>query len=219
MAQLKINAKSAQEFVPIQEIRDGVVILKEGSMQMILMASSLNFALKSADEQEAITFQYQNFINSLDFSVQFFVQSRHLNISQYLDILREAEKNQSNELLKIQTREYVDFVKNFVEASNIVTKSFYVVVPFMPPPFASAKGAAESIFNIFASKNKKLNRIPDEKFEEYKSQLWQRVDTVSQGLVRTGVRVVPLNTEELIELYYGLFNPGELEKGKAPELR
>lgn len=213
-----VSAKSAQEFVPIQEIREGVVILKDGSLRMILMASSLNFALKSADEQEAIIFQYQNFLNSLDFTVQFFIQSRKLNINPYLDTLREVEKNQVNELLKIQTREYIEFIKNFVEASNIVTKAFYAVVPYQPPIFTSAKEATGTILEIFKRKREERPGLSDEKFEEYKTQLFQRVDTVAQGLTRSGVRVAPLNTEELIELYYSLFNPGELEKGKAPEV-
>src|SRR3989344_3347104 len=216
-----VSAKSAQEFVPIQEIREGVAILKDGALRMILMASSLNFALKSADEQEAIILQYQNFLNSLDFTVQFFIQSRKLNINPYLDMLREVEKNQVNELLKIQTREYIEFIKNFVEASNIVTKAFYAVVPYQPPVFTSAKEAAGTIMGIFKKKNPPAGGpagLSDEKFEEYKTQLFERVDTAAQGLTRSGVRVAPLNTEELIELYYSLFNPGELEKGKAPEV-
>lgn len=214
-----VKAKSAQEFVPIQEIREGIVILKNGGLRMILMASSLNFALKSSDEQEAIILQYQNFLNSLDFTVEFFIQSRKLNINPYLDTLLEAEKGQTNELLKIQTREYIEFIKNFVEASNIVTKTFYAVVPYEPPIFTSAKEAAGTILGIVKRKREEAaERLSDEKFEEYKTQLFQRVDTVSQGLVRSGVRVAPLNTEELIELYYSLFNPGELEKGHAPEV-
>src|SRR3990167_3833823 len=112
MAQAK--AQSAQEFLPIEEIRDGIVLLKDGTMKIVLMASSLNFALKSAEEQEAIIFQYQNFLNSLDFSVQFFIQSRRLNINPHLDTLREVASAQPNELLKIQTNEYIQFVKNFV---------------------------------------------------------------------------------------------------------
>ena len=133
-------------------------------------------------------------------------------------MLREVEKNQVNELLKIQTREYIEFIKNFVEASNIVTKAFYAVVPYQPPVFTSAKEAAGTIMGIFKKKDESPVGLSDEKFEEYKTQLFQRVDTVAQGLTRSGVRVAPLNTEELIELYYSLFNPGELEKGKAPEV-
>ncbi|HEY4527757.1 MAG TPA: hypothetical protein VJL09_01820, partial [Candidatus Paceibacterota bacterium] len=198
MAQVK--AQSAQEFLPIEEIRDGIVLLKDGTMKIVLMASSLNFALKSAEEQEAIIFQYQNFLNSLDFSVQFFIQSRRLNITPYLDTLREAASAQPNELLKIQTNEYVEFVKNFVSSSNIVAKNFYVVVPFQPPPFQTPHGALDALLGSFIKSRPKFTRISDEKFEEYKTQLWQRVDTVSQGLIRSGVRLAPLNTEELVEL-------------------
>ena len=216
MANTKLKSASAQEFVPIQEIREGVAILKNGTLRMVLMASSLNFALKSVEEQEATIFQYQNFLNSLDFTVQFFIQSRRLNINPYLDTLKEVEKGQTNELLKIQTREYIEFVKNFVETTNIVSKAFYVVVPFEPPVFETPKGAADSILEIFSSKKNEIKKIPDNKFEEYKIQLFQRVDTVAQGLTSAGVRVAPLNTEELIELYFGLFNPGELDKGGAP---
>lgn len=215
------SARSAQEFIPIEEIREGIIILKNGTLRMVLMASSTNFALKSTEEQEATIFQYQNFLNSLDFTVQFSIQSRKLNIAPYLDTLREVEKNQTNELLKIQTREYIEFIKNFVDTSNIVAKSFYVIVPYEPPIFESPKGAMDSLLNVFSNKNKQSaswRKIPDAKFEEYKIQLFQRVDTVAQGLMSAGVRVAPLNTEELTELYFSLFNPGEAEKGKTPEI-
>lgn len=215
----KTKGKPSQEFVPIREIRDGIVTLHNGSLHMVLMTSSLNFALKSSVEQDAIIAQYQNFLNSLDFSVQFFVQSRLLNVDPYLDTLRESEKMQTNELLKIQTREYIGFVKTFVETANIVTKTFYVVVSYVPPFLETAgKGALGAVTSILGigKKEDDTGRLEEEKFEEYKTQLWQRVDAVIQGLSRTGVRVVPLNTEELVELYYGLFNPGELEKGHVP---
>ena len=126
-------SKASQDFVQIKEIRDGVVVLKDGSLRMVLMASSLNFALKSNDEQAAIISQYQNFLNSLDFSIQIFIQSRPININPYIDFLKETEKNQSNELIQIQTREYTEFIKTLVETANIVTKNFYIVVPFNPP--------------------------------------------------------------------------------------
>ncbi len=213
-----VKAKESQQFVPIKEIRDGVIILDDGSMRMVLMSSSLNFALKSADEQEAIILQYQEFLNSLDFSVQFFIESRHLNIEPYLDSLKEAEKKQVNDLLKIQTREYIEFVKSFVSLTEIVSKTFYIVVPFSTPVFGGSKGGvlgeAAGIFNkLFGAKKTAATAFDEGKFEEYKSQLHQRIESVIQGLVRTGVRAVPLNTEELIELFYTLYNPGELAKG------
>lgn len=213
----------SQQIVNIEEIRDGVLILKDGSFRVILMASSLNFALKSADEQMAVIMQYQNFLNSLDFSVQFFAQSRKINIEPYIDTLEEAQKKQTNELLKIQITEYIEFVRTFVRASNIVTKNFYITVPFAPPFLETgeqSKGIIKSLWEtVWGKSGKEKNAgISPQKFEEYKNQLWQRMETVIQGLVRAGVRAVPLNTEELIELFYGLYNPGELEKGKPPTI-
>ena len=210
------KAKAAQEFVPVREIRDGVMITEDNRMHMILMASSLNFALRSSDEQEAITAQYQNFLNAVDFSVQIVIQSRHLNIEPYLAMLREAERAQSNELLKLQTREYVEFIRAFVQTTKVVSKNFYVVVTFVPTGIEAGKGL---LAGLFGGLKKNGPRMDDAKFEEYRSQLWQRVETVSGALSSTGVRTVPLNTEELIELLYGYFNPGELERGNVPQMQ
>ena len=202
------SAKTTQEFVPIQEIRDGIVILKDGSMRSIILASSLNFALKSSDEQNAIISQFQNFLNSLDFSIQIFIQSKRLDIRPYIALLEERYKEQVAELMKIQTREYVEFIKTFVENSSIMTKSFFIVVPYTPPTLTASKNPISSMMRK-SSENKIL---ANEQFEEYRSQLEQRVGVVEQGLVRCGIRVAELGTEEVVELYYKIFNPGETEK-------
>jgi hypothetical protein len=199
--------KPTQEFVPIKEIRDGVVFLKDGSMRAILMTSTLNFALKSEDEQTAIILQYQNFLNSLDFTVQFFIESRKMNISPYINLLENAEKEQTNELLKIQTIEYMEFIKNFVKTTNIVSKNFYIVVPYSSMVLSG---------NIFGRKKTESEK-KDTQFEEAKTQLQQRAVLVQGGLSSLGIRAVLLNTEELIELFYKLFNPGELEKETAKQ--
>ena len=201
--------KSTQEFIPIKEIRDDVVILKDGSMHMIMMASTLNFALKSEDEQNAIILQYQNFLNSLDFPVQFFIESRRLKIKPYISILQDAEGKQDNELLKIQIREYIEFIKSFVKMTNIVSKTFYVSVPYTTASIEIQKGVLGGMIGgLFGRTPKELG----DKFEEYKIQLQQRANVVQQGLASAGVRTAPLNTEELIELFYELFNPGEAAK-------
>ncbi len=202
------QAKTTQEFVPIQEIRDGVVILKDGSMRAIILASSLNFALKSGDEQNAIISQFQNFLNSLDFSVQIFIQSKKLDIRPYIALLEERYKEQMTELMKIQTREYIEFIRTFVENSNIMTKGFFIVIPYLPPLMTASKNPVSNMF----SKGKTNTILENEKFEEYRSQLEQRVGVVEQGLVRCGIRVAELGTEEVVELYYKIFNPGETEK-------
>ena len=204
--------KSTQGLIPIKEIRDDVVILKDGSLHMILMASTLNFALKSEEEQNAIIMQYQNFLNSLDFTVQFFIQSRKLSIDSYVATLSEVEKNQDNELMKIQTKEYIDFIKNFVKMSNVMAKSFYISVPYSTVSMEVNKGFVGNFIGGFFKKT--VSQTAD-RFDEDKIQLQQRADIVSQGLARVGVRIAPLNTEELIELFYELFNPGEKEKGGA----
>lgn len=202
------SAKTTQDFVPIQEIRDGIVILKNGTMRAIVLASSLNFALKSADEQSAIVMQFQNFLNSLDFSVQIFIQSKRLDIRPYIAFLEERYKEQVTELMKIQTREYIEFIRTFVDNSSIMTKSFFLVIPYSPATIT----VSNNPFSSFFSKGKNDKAQANIAFEESRSQLEQRVGVVEQGLVRCGIRVAELGTEEVVELYYKIFNPGETEK-------
>lgn len=207
MAQERQKSAATQAFVPVREIRDGVAILKDGSLRAILMASSLNFALKSSDEQQAIILQFQNFLNSLEFSTQIFIQSRKLDIRPYIALLETRYKAQLDDLMRVQVREYIDFIKSFTENVNIMSKNFFIVVSYSPT-FNAKKG----VLNIIGGK--KNDDIASEKqaFEDHRSQLEQRISIVEQGLLRTGVRVVQLGTEEVIELLYKLFNPGELEK-------
>lgn len=205
----KVKAQATQEFVPIKEVRDGIVILKDGSLRALLMASSINLALKSADEQQAIIGQFQNFLNSLEFTVQFFVESRDLDIRPYIALLEERYVAELDDLMKIQIREYIAFIKDFTERANIMSKNFFIVVPYDPALIVRGGGIISSILPGTASGSSALS---DEQFEQYRTQLEQRISVVEQGLVRTSVRVVKLGTEEVIELFYKLFNPGELEK-------
>lgn len=199
-------SQSSQDFVPIKEVKDGVVILKDGSMRAVLMTSSVNFALKSTEEQQSILFQFQNFLNTLDFSVQISVQSRRLDIRPYIALLENRLREQTNDLMRIQIKEYIEFVKTFTANTNIMTKSFFIIVPYTPAKISVGKVG-------FLNKEKKTdaqNKIED--FEENRTQLDQRVSIVEQGITRTGVRAVKLGTEEVIEIYYKLFNPGDVEK-------
>ncbi len=202
------NAKATQDFVPVREVRGGVIVLKDGGLRAIVLASSINFALKSADEQIAILSQFQNFLNSLDFSVQIFIQSRKLDIRPYVALLEERESAQTNDLMKIQVREYIEFIKSFTADANIMSKSFFVVVPYTPIPMNVGKVSRGMFGGKSANKNEDLSQA----FEEYRTQIEQRVSVVQQGLNGCGVRSVMLGTEEVIELLYKLFNPGELEK-------
>lgn len=209
------KSKPAQNFVPITEIRTGVVVLKDGSMRAVLLASSLNFALKSQDEQEAIILQFQNFLNSLGFPIQIFIESRDLDIRPYIALLEEQYTLQTTDLMKIQTREYIEFIKRFVENVNIMSKRFFIVVPYTS---AVIKGA-ENVKGLLTRRGgteSNATRGELEAFEERRSQLEQRLSVVEQGLSRAGIRVARLGTEELVELYYKIFNPGELGKPIPP---
>lgn len=205
----KVRARASQDFVPIEEVRDGVVVLKDGGLRAVLMASSLNFMLKSQDEQKAIIGSFQSFLNSLDFSVQFVIESRELDIRPYLATLENRYMEQTSELMKIQVREYIDFVKGFVEDTNIMTKSFFVVVPYTPVALTGGSGLIPGFGKKSGREGEKAHM---EAFEEHRSQLEQRISIVSSGLSRSGIRLVQLGTEEVIELYYKIFNIGELER-------
>ena len=207
---------SSHNFIPIKEIRDGIVILKNGQMCVVLLASSINFALRSSDEQTAILGQFQNFLNTIDFSLQIFVQSRELDIRPYIETLRAQEGKQDNDLMRVQLREYIEFIQTFNSEVDIMTKNFFVVVPYSPSIADTKAGVGENISRIFG-KNKKEERISEERFAELRTQIEQRITVVEQGLSRIGVRTIPLGNDELIELYYHIYNPTDTSRAPVTQ--
>ena len=206
---MPLNAKATQEFVPIKEVRDGIIVLKDGGLRAIILANSTNLSLKSDDEQKATILQFQNFLNTLDFSIQISVQSRRLDIRPYLLLLENRIKLQNEPLLKLQTKEYIEFIRNFTDTVSIMTKSFFVVVPYTHTVLKSDTGI---LGGLFSRKNKEEIKIAkQEDFEEKRSQLEERVSVIQQGLNRCGIKSAQLGTEEIVELFYKVFNPGELE--------
>ena len=200
-------ARSVQDFLPIEEIRDGVVILKGGELRSVLMASSINFDLKSADEQIAILSQYQNFLNSLDFSIQLYVQSRKLDTRPYIALLESRMREQLNDLIKIQTREYIEFIKTVSEQTNVMSKSFFIIIPYSA---SSAIAKPSGFFSkMMGGKTKSKSKEHLERFEENRSQLEQRRSVVAGGLAAIGIRTASLGTEELVEFFYKILNPGD----------
>ena len=200
-----------QQFLELEQIKEGVIILKNKALRGVIMVSSLNFALKSEEEQNAILYQFQNFLNSLDFSLEIVIQSRRLNITGYSEKLKELERAQENELLKIQTADYRKFVENLIAGGTIMSKNFFVVVPFTLveiPGLTMAKGPSD----------KKVPVLSEERFQQAKFQLWQRMEFVALGLRRCGLQAVPLNSSELIELFWSLYHPEEAEVGYYPEI-
>jgi hypothetical protein len=198
------GAASTQRYVDVDEMRDGVMVLKSGALRAVLLVSSINFDLKSSQEQDAIIAQYQAFLNSLDFPVQIVIQSRRFNIGPYINQLTDVEKQQENELLRFQIGEYKNFIKNLSEVSNIMSKFFYIVVPFSPVEDKQG-GFFAKMFGIF--RPRQAVGMKGELFETYKSQLLQRVDHIAASLSGAGLKVTQLNTEEAIELLYNSYNP------------
>lgn len=199
-------ANATQSFVPVQEVRNGTIILKDGGLRSILMASSVNFALKSEDEQNAIVGAFQTFLNTLDFPVQILVHSRELDIRPYLTLLESKSELQNSDLMRLQLREYIRFVEQFVDQTSVMRKHFYVVVPYQS---VSAADVTSSI--PFFGKGKKKDAAAEQRFAEQVQQLQQRTAVVSQGLAASGVRTTQLDTEAILELLYRAFNPGVFE--------
>jgi len=201
----KKNTKPAsQTHLPIAEIRDGVVILKDGTLRSVFLVSSINFALKSDDEQTALVGNYVGFLNSLDFTIQIVVQSRRLQIQPYLDELAKMERQQTNELMRVQMADYRAFVQELVEIGQIMTKRFYVVVPYNP--LSNKKKSFWSRLGEVVKPAVSV-RLKEERFRERKADLDIRVRHVSGGLEGMGLSVAPLDTQALIELYYSAYNP------------
>jgi len=211
---------ATQQFLEIDKIKEGLLILKDRSLRAIMMVSSLNFALKAEEEQSSIISAFQSFLNSLDFSCQIVIQSRRLNITGYLDGLKALEEKQQNELLKIQTTEYRKFIEGIITGAppagkygEIMSKSFYVVVPFN---LLEAKTAASPLKLLKSAATRPP--LTEEEFQRCKSQLWQRMEFVALGLRRCGLQAMPLTTPELIELLWSLHHPKEAEVGYFPEV-
>lgn len=198
------GGSSTVRMVDVKEIRDGVIVLNNKSLRAVLAVSSINFDLKSTDEQDVIIGQYQNLLNSLDFPIQVLIHSRRLNIEPYLAKIKELSSIQHNELIRRQVEEYQNFIRNLTDVTNIMSKHFYIVVPFFPIE-TQKKNILKGIGSAF---NKSADyQYRREMFETQKNQLFQRVDHIVAGLKSTGLIIVMLNTEEVIELLYNSYNP------------
>lgn len=202
---------STQEHLAFSEVHDGVVITKNGELRVILMATSVNFSLKSEQEQNAIVFAYQNFLNSLTFPIQILMQSKKLDLGKYITKLKGVVNTQTNELLRAQTLDYIDFISRLIQIANIMDKKFYIVIPFTPPPKIQPTGG------FFGGGKKQSIEMNMADFNNYKQELKQRVEVIINGLGSIGIRSAALNTQQTIELLYGIYNPEEAGKQKLIE--
>jgi hypothetical protein len=199
-----IKAESTQKFLNIAEIKEDVVVLKNGTVRAVLLVSSINFALKGEDEQNAIISAYVGFLNSLSFPLQIVVQSRTLNIDGYLGKLAELEKAQTNELLRLQIADYQAFLKELLDLGQIMTKKFFVMVPYGGLDMGKKKFWEMTADALSPTRELKLGR---QKFEKFKQELFKRVDFVASGLSSIGLQSQVLDTQNLITLYYNTYNP------------
>ena len=200
----KINVPSAQSHLPFAEIKSDTVIMKDGTLRAVLMVSSINFALKNEDEQNAIVSSYVSFLNGLDFPLQIVVQSRQLYIKPYLEKLLKQEREQANELLRAQIADYRSFVSELVSLGKIMSKQFFVVVPY--DPLSNKKRGFWSRIGEVAHPAVTV-KLKEERFLQRKHDLDMRVRQIESGLASMNLEVVRLDTQSLIEVFYSTYNP------------
>ncbi|MBI4117597.1 MAG: hypothetical protein HY453_00745 [Parcubacteria group bacterium] len=210
----KITRQSTQKYLDIYEIRDDAVVLNDGTLRAVLLVSSINFALKSEDEQNAVISSYVSFINSFEFPIQIVVQSRKLNIDNYIERLKSMEKEQTNELLRMQTIEYRQYIQELVSLGQIMSKKFYLTVPYDP-----LSNKQKGFFSRLSESLRPAAAVTldRKRFVSRKKDLMQRVSLIRQGLNSMGLNSVMLNTQNLIELYYNSYNPVVSQNQKLVE--
>lgn len=193
---------STQQYLDIAEIKENTIIMRDGSLRAVLVVSSINFSLKSVDEQNALISSYQNFLNSLEFAIEILMQSRKLDIHSYLDKLRSVMQQQTNELLRLQTQEYIEYISKLIEFASIMNKTFYVIIPLTTG--ATKTGLMERLTNLLSPAREISGKSVG--FEHAHEELSKRVNQVSSALASLGLKTISLNTEELVELMYNSYN-------------
>lgn len=207
------NVASTQENVPIAGVKDGIVILKDGQYRIVLEVTAINFSLKSEEEQNSLVLQYQGFLNSIHFPIEIVIRSKRLDLAPYINRIKGLAEKQTNELLSIQTTDYVDFVGQLINLANIMKKSFYVVIGFQP--LSVGQG---TVLDKLLHRQKSVDlRISDEEFSHNAKEILQRGQNVAQGLGSMGLHCKQINTEEVIELFYGIYNPEVAGKERLTE--
>lgn len=211
-------AASTQLYLNIAEIKDGVVVLKNGGLRAVLSTNSVNFNLKSEEEQNAIVYAYQGFLNSIDFPIQIVVRSRKLDVDKYIEGVREIGEKHQNPLLRDQTREYAEYIQKLVEYADIMEKSFYVVVPYDPYRSQNLNLFSKFMQRISAADSLDAIKRRHKEFESLSKELAERVSLVKMGLESCNLKVQALSTPQLIELFYQIYNPATSRNEKLEDL-
>lgn len=207
----RTNQNSTQNALLIAEIRDGIVIMNDGSFRSVVMVKSINFDLMSQQEQEAVEYSYQGFLNSLYFPIQIFLRSQRVDLQPYIEKLDKIRTEHDNMLLALLMEDYINYIDQLSQQTNIMDKRFYVVIPYFPTvdvqkALTQSKNFFSGLGTIFNSKEQRVT-INEADLEKAKTELRNRVQSVLSGLMQCGVQGLPLDTQELIELYYDTYNP------------
>ncbi len=204
-----LNKDATQNLVPIREIRNGVVVLEDNTVVSVLMISSMNFELKSYDEQIAVIKSFKSFLSLLEFPIQISIQSRKMDIKPYLQLLDDELEKKDNPLMITQITEYINFIREFTNEVDIMSKNFYLVITYSPSKSKNTDkkgGILTKVFSVFKKENK-FNFLSKKSFEDYRLQLEQRSNILASGITRIGLKIERLSTTELIELYNNIYNP------------
>ena len=217
----KTNPNSTQNTLQIAEVRDGIVIMNDGSFRSVVMVKSINFDLMSPQEQEAVEYSYQGFLNSLYFQIQIFIRSRKVDMTPYIERLDKIRSEHDNMLLALLMEDYIQYMGELSQQTNIMDKNFYVVIPFFPvvevqKALTQNKNFLNGITKLFdrSEQHVVINEID---LENAKTELRNRVQAVLAGLQQCGIQGLPLDTQELIELYYDTYNPDTATRQKLKE--
>ncbi|HUB94238.1 MAG TPA: hypothetical protein VMB52_07090 [Verrucomicrobiae bacterium] len=208
----KSNANSTQNVLQIAEIRDGIVIMNDGSFRSVVMVKSINFDLMSPQEQEAVEYSYQGFLNSLYFEIQIFIRSQRVDLQPYIDKLDKIRTEHDNMLLALLMDDYVDYIDQLSQQTNIMDKKFYIVIPFNPTlspqkALTRDKNFFTGLVQLFGGHDEPKVVINEADLEKAKTELRNRVQAVLGGLLQSNIQGLPLDTQELIELFYDTYNP------------
>lgn len=203
------NPNSTQNALIISEIRDNLVVMNDGTMRAVVACHSINFDLMSEREQEGVEYSYQQFLNSLYFPMQIFVRSQKVDIGPYLDRLSKIRRDQDNMLLGVLMDDYINFISVLAQETNIMEKSFFIIIPYYPAGDmnTAVNSSRNFVANLFAPQKQQHVRIDEAAFTKAKDELRNRVGTITNGLAQMSVRCTQLDTKQLGELFYSVYNP------------
>lgn len=203
------NPTSTQNSLEIAELREGMVIMRDGSFKAVIACKSINYDLMSSREREGVEYSYQSFLNSLTFPIQILVRSQRVDIEPYLNKLTDILRNQDNMLLSDLMEDYINFIDNLSQSANIMDKSFFIVIPYYPDgDISQVSDQAKGFFGkIFGKGSSRVTKIDRATWDKARDEMKKRVDSITGGLYQIGIKSVQLNTRELGELYYNFYNP------------